>query len=233
MKTLSGMDLLELRQVPSGTRNILEMETAPRIRTRKAGAGRLQKEPTPRELARIHEDQNAEIEKENTLLMKERFDLFSFFVTLCLPAVIPVKAWDKYHKQKKISEIATSTDEAFAMILFVNNYDIFWAMCESDKKTYKEVKQIDKYKDLHPKYTAHNGREVGWTEEGMDHFERLVEGTMQNRQSTIEETGEVNETFVNMDNKFYDSVQKKTTHGAELVLNPFTARKKKRRRTEL
>jgi hypothetical protein len=117
MKTLSGMDLLELRQVPSGTRNILEMETAPRIRTRKAGAGRLQKEPTPRELARIREDQNAEIEKENTLLMKERFDLFSFFVTLCLPAVIPVKAWDKYHKQKKISEIATSTDEAFAMIL--------------------------------------------------------------------------------------------------------------------
>ena len=230
------MDLLELRQVPRDTKDLVEIETAQRgTRTRgqSNGSRGQQKEPTPGEIARLRADQNAEIEKENALLMKERFDLFSFFVTLCLPAVIPVKAWDKYHKQKKISEIATSTDEAFAMILFVNNYEIFVAMCESGKKTYKEVKQIDKYKDLYPKYTAHNGREVGWNEEGMEHFERLVEGTLQNRQPRIIKTGEVNETYVDMDSKFYDSVQSKNANGAELVLNPFTVRKKKRRRTEL
>ena len=226
------MDLLELRRVPGGMRKLLEMEPTQRSSARVTAAtrsGSLQPQPTAEEIARVHEEKNTEIEKENSMLMKKRFELFSFFVSLCLPAVLPVKTWDNDHKQKKISDFATATDEGFAMILFVNNCKIFLAMAETDTKTYKELKQVEEYKNLTPKYTSHTGREVGWTEEGMEHFENIVKGTCENRLSTNDN----DDTYVDMDSKYYDSVQKGNGNRNEFVLNPITARKKKRRFTEL
>ena len=226
------MDLLELRRVPGGMKKLLEMEPTQRSSARVTTAtrsGSLQPQPTAEEIARVREEKNAEIEKENAVLMKTRFDLFSFFVSLCLPAVLPVKTWDNDRKQKKISDFATATDEGFAMILFVNNCKIFLAMAETDTKTHKELKQIEEYKKLAPRYTSNTGREVGWTEEGMEHFENIVKGTQQNRLSTNNN----DDTYVDMDSKYYDSVQKGNGNRNEFVLNPLTTRKKKRRFTEL
>ena len=161
--------------------------------------------------------------------MKKRLELFSFFVKLCIPAVLPVKAWEKNHKQKKISRFATATDEGFAMILFENNSEIFLAMGESGKKTFKELKQLEKYEKLQPKYTACSGREVGWVEKGLERFEELVEATMVNRGST--ETN--NATYVDMDSKFYDDVRNHEGNGTVITLDAPKARKRKRRFTEL
>ena len=77
------MDLLELRRVPGGMKKLLEMEPTQRSSARVTTAtrsGSLQPQPTAGEIARVREEKNAEIEKENAVLMKTRFDLFSFFV---------------------------------------------------------------------------------------------------------------------------------------------------------
>ena len=224
-----NIDLLELRRVPKGMKDLLVMEPMPRTSLRTRRESGQPREPTAEEIGRSIEEKNADIERENAELMKKRFELFSFFVSLCLPAVLPVKAWEKDHKQKKISDFATATDEGFAMILFVNNSEIFLAMAEADKKTYKDLKQIEEYKDLQPKYTSHTGREVGWTEQGLEHFEELVEGTLLNRKSTDANDA----TYVDMDSKFFDSVQKRTGIRQEFVLSQPNARKRKRRFTEL
>ena len=213
--------------MPKGTKKLLVLEPTQRQSSRKNRPTPGQ--PTAEELERRHEEKNVEINRENLLLMKKRLELFSFFVKLCIPAVLPVKAWEKNHKQKKISEFATATDEGFAMILFENNSEIFLAMGESGKKTFKELKQLEKYEKLQPKYTACSGREVGWVEKGLERFEELVEATMVNRGST--ETN--NATYVDMDSKFYDDVRNHEGNGTVITLNAPKARKRKRRFTEL
>ena len=227
IKALVAIDLLELRRVPKGTKKLLVLEPTQKrsARSKKTTPG----QPTAEELERRHEEKNVEINRENSLLMKKRLELFSFFVKLCIPAVLPVKAWEKNHKQKKISRFATATDEGFAMILFENNSEIFLAMGESGKKTFKELKQLEKYEKLQPKYTACSGREVGWVEKGLERFEELVEATMVNRGST--ETN--NATYVDMDSKFYDDVRNHEGNGTVITLNAPKARKRKRRFTEL
>ena len=227
IKALVAIDLLELRCVPKGTKKLLVLEPTQRQSSRKNRPTPGQ--PTAEELERRHEEKNVEINRENLLLMKKRLELFSFFVKLCIPAVLPVKAWEKNHKQKKISRFATATDEGFAMILFENNSEIFLAMGESGKKTFKELKQLEKYEKLQPKYTACSGREVGWVEKGLERFEELVEATMVNRGST--ETN--NATYVDMDSKFYDDVRNHEGNGTVITLNAPKARKRKRRFTEL
>ena len=139
------MNLLELRRVPAGIKKLLEPEET-NVSTRSSGRNRngrgstLQSQPTLEEINKRREETNATIEKENDELMKKRIELFSFFAQLCLPAVLPVKTWEKDHKQKKISDFVTATDEAFAMLLFENNSDVYLALGESNKKTYKELK---------------------------------------------------------------------------------------------
>ena len=63
----------------------------------------------------------------------------------------------------------------------------------------------------------------------MEHFEELVEGTLLNRKSTDANDA----TYVDMDSKFFDSVQKRTGIRQEFVLSQPNARKRKRRFTEL
>jgi len=227
------MNLLELRRVPAGTKKLLEPETSlpTRASQRNKGGrgGNLQPQPTLEEINKRREETNAAIEKENDELMKKRIELFSFFAQLCLPAVLPVKTWEKDHKQKKISDFVTATDEAFAMLLFENNSDVYLALGDSNKKTYKELKKVDKYKDVHTKYTSTNGKDVGWTEEGLERFELLVDETMLNRVSTDANA----ETYVDMDARFYDGIIKNTGGNPVFVLNTGSGRKRKRRKNEL
>ena len=143
---------------------------------------------------------------------------------LCIPAVLPVKTWENIHKKKKISDFVTATDEAFAMLLFENNIEIFLKMAETGTKTLKELKTIDEHKDIQTKYTRDMGREVGWNDDGMERFEILIKETRDNRVKT-----DVNKaTYVDMDQRFYKDIQS-TNMGElpEIVLNTPTVKKKK------
>jgi hypothetical protein len=69
------MDLLELRRVPGGMRKLLEMEPTQRSSARVTAAtrsGSLQPQPTAEEIARVREEKNAEIEKENSMFNEEK-----------------------------------------------------------------------------------------------------------------------------------------------------------------
>ena len=228
IKALVEMELLELSRVNEGTKKLIELETSvPRSSGR--GNRRGVTPPSLETINQVREETNAEIEKENAILLEDRIEMFSFFARLCLPAVIPVKTWDKDHKRKMISDFVTATDEAFAMILFENNSDIFLALGESNKKTYKELKQVDDYKDTHTKWTSVNGKDAGWTEDGLERFETLVDETMLNRVRT-----EANaRTYVDMDRKFYEGFKKDSGVNPGFVLNAGSGRKRKRRKNEL
>ena len=91
------------------------------------------------------------------------------------------------------------------------------------------VNQIDKYKDVHTKYTSTKGKDVGWTKEGLERFEHLVDETMLNRVSTNMNA----DTYVDMDGKFYDGIIKNTGDNPVFVLNTGSGRKGKRRKNEL
>ena len=230
VKELMEIDLMELRRVPQGTSEEIKYQPAPKqapVTRKKKGPGRktLQEPPTKKDIDR----KNAEINEKNALLMKNRVELFSFFVQICVSAVLSHSVWEKSHKKKKLSEFATATDESFAMILFENNAEIFKALGDSGIKTNTEMRAIDKYKNVLPRWTAGTGKNVGWDEEGMDRFEKLVRETIINRQSTDDNK----KTYVDMDSKFYNMVKKDNTGGPVITLNAPKARKKKRRFTEL
>ena len=87
------------------------------------------------------------------------------------------------------------------------------------------VKQIDKYKDVHTKYTSTNSNDVGWTKEGSN----LVDETMLNHVSTNTNA----DTYVDTDGMFYDGIIKNTGGNPVFVLNTGSGRKRKRRKNEL
>ena len=94
IKALVAIDLLELRHVPKGTNKLLVLEPTQK-RSARSNRPPPPGQPTAEELERRHEEKNVEINRENSILMKKRLELFSFFVKLCIPAVLPVKAWEK------------------------------------------------------------------------------------------------------------------------------------------
>jgi hypothetical protein len=115
-----------------------------------------------------------------------RFRDFYFFATTVMPPVIGVKRWDnKATRHSLLQEVATGTDEAFAL-LCLENYEAKWRS-QYKKKTQEQAIQNGLLSSAGPssdgemvnaKYTL---GQIGWSEEGLTRFNELNETVNQGR----------------------------------------------------
>ena len=117
---------------------------------------------------------NGQISISNKKKEFDQFELFSFFIRLCLPCVGPKKSWDDKHRVRLLSRFVTNTEEAFAILMFENNIDTFMALGLKRETRLTAIKEYLADNKITPKYTTARGRDVGWSEEGMDRFEELM-----------------------------------------------------------
>ena len=141
---------------------------------------------------------NSDIQERNDKRIEDRYKLFRTFMKISMPSVRPVKSWNNDHSLKKISDFVTATDEAFAMILFENNIEVFMAMGENGVTRVRDIKDYMEENGIKAKYTQAGGSDVGWDEAGMERFELLIQETKRNR--VLSDDNKL--TFVDMDEKF-------------------------------
>jgi hypothetical protein len=102
---------------------------------------------------------------------------YKFFADKCLECVAGKKAWKTKRATETMTSATTKTDEAFALLLLENNYEI-WR--HSVATTSDDGDYATETADLKPKYTSGkkaggSRRHEGWSEAGIERFNELTE----------------------------------------------------------
>jgi hypothetical protein len=114
------------------------------------------------------------------------------------PSMVPGREWEMVKGGfDTFSNIVTSTDEAHALLVIENNWNLFKfggsldgeASTKCQKKQWITEEENKKYGKVYPRFTGtdggrpRNGRQgkTGWTQEGLDRFNKLVELVRQGR----------------------------------------------------
>jgi len=113
---------------------------------------------------------------------------FYEFCDVFLKLIVGISTWKYGVCHKTVSELATPSDEAFALLLLENTWDQ-WSTCDlaeyKDKRKYNEVMgEWEKCKPVYGKWTRGAGGERrygGWTENGVNWFNELCIHVNQNR----------------------------------------------------
>ena len=105
---------------------------------------------------------------------------YTFFCDFLLGCVTGMKRFAKDSRSRNISEIATVSDEAFALVLLDNNYKVWLDMVSNG---------ITKGSTVDPEYTnggnsMSNGRSrkyKGWSDAGIDQYNALFDRVQEDR----------------------------------------------------
>jgi hypothetical protein len=165
--------------------------------------------------SRTHDDivkRNEEIRKRNEKREEDQFELFSFFAKLCLPCVGPKKMWEDKHRTKLLSSFITMTDEAFALIIFDNNIETFMALGLNKQKNVSAIRDYLDSNGITSKYTSAKGRDVGWSDEGMDRFEDSIKAVGEARSNVA------NPNYRDMDSRFLEECGNDTAEAMEIAV---------------
>lgn len=105
---------------------------------------------------------------------------FFFFLNTVLECVAGRKEWKAEKTKLLVSKsCVTVSDEAFAMLLLVNSWDKFQFIASNpDNKDKNELPST--------RYTEKKGRNkkfLGWSQEGINHFNQLCKFVMEDRSS--------------------------------------------------
>ena len=218
---MKNHDLKSLRNAPPDLE--MEMEVPEELSvTRRT---RAQPPPDQRDPDDIRAD-NARIAIRNKKKEFDQYELFAFFIRLCLPCVGPKKSWDDKHRVRLLSRFVTNTEEAFAILMFENNIDTFMALGLKRETRMTAIKEYLVDNNITPKYTTARGRDVGWSEEGMDRFEVLMSAV------GVARIRDNNPEYRDMDVKFLeDSEQGSGSRGSvRIVLEGQRVTKKRKTR---
>ena len=158
-----------------------------------------------------------------------------------LSCVVGENDWKKQRTKKKISEIATASDEAFALLVLENIWDEWikvpieeWENSRRIKKMMKKTrrqwgwrKQVKTYRRVQGgrgrcrpgKYTKGYiaaGKYMGWTNEGMEKYNYLLKQVKADRAKD----SEFEEKYLERNRrKFGSKVIRKKYSGAETVIS--------------
>ena len=107
---------------------------------------------------------------------------YTFFCDHLLGAVTGMKKFAKASRSRWISNIATISDEAFALVLLENNYEVWVDM---------QTRGVTKGSSVDPKYTnggnsVGNGRSrkyKGWSDEGIERYNELFDRVKKDREN--------------------------------------------------
>ena len=92
-----------------------------------------------KKIKRMGEVQNVPLRISNMRKLRERFnlDIYRAFVHFGLKHVVPSNVWNIGKSQCRISNIFTIQDEAFVLILFMNNWHVW------DKMAMRDISEND------------------------------------------------------------------------------------------
>jgi len=114
--------------------------------------------------------------------------VFFLFCDNFLSRIVGIAVWKEGYQKKKISELASASDEAFAYLLIENYWD-HWSTL--DTKAYKSEVTFDKESNKRIKRTSTWGKYTksaygarrygGWTTSGLLRFNELYEEDLADR----------------------------------------------------
>jgi hypothetical protein len=117
--------------------------------------------------------------KPDILEMEMRKDCKQYiqFVTRMLPPVYGKEIWNEIAGKTKLSNFVTTSQEAFALLLYKNGYET-WSWMLSDSLSSSEGDGIELPKKPTFKYSSRSvnlvmARNTGWTVEGLNAFNTL------------------------------------------------------------
>ena len=124
------------------------------------------------------------------------------FVHYCLCHVIPSSVWSVTRSDQRISKIFTIQDEAFVLIVMMNNWEIWEKMAAGEKR--ERGKNWDEYTLFTNKKVIYNDREVlikGWSNEGLNEFNNIINYlyTIRNSEDTIRIENQILEEYRELD----------------------------------
>ena len=121
------------------------------------------------------------------------------------------------------------TDEAFALILFDNNIETFMALGLNQQKNVSAIREYLDSNRITSKYTSAKGRDVGWSDEGMDRFEDSIKAVGEARSNVA------NPNYRDMDSRFLEECGNDTAEAMEIAVvgRNVPGRKRKARYIEL
>ena len=116
---------------------------------------------------------------EDFLQMRSNEKAFFQFCDHILPCVVGKKLWDKSMGVKHMSGIATTTDEAWALLVLENSWDV-WKQQARSPNGKVELKERRSTKWTNTSSLA--SRSEGWGQKGMRRFNELVRKVKEDRQ---------------------------------------------------
>jgi len=112
--------------------------------------------------------------------LRTNVEAYGHFCDRILPCVIGKMEWSKEVYSKEISKIATPTDEAWALLLLENSWDLWHQMAEYELKAEKLPKELR----VKTKWTSTAISAVkyeGWGEDGIPRYNELVKKVREDR----------------------------------------------------
>lgn len=155
----------------------------------------------------------------NTRRIRERYNIHVYraLTHYGLCHVIPTNLWNVRKLESRISQIFTIQDEAFVLLLMMNNWKVWENMAKDDNLDDDELSK--------PLFTntfkTYNGVKIkikGWNNEGLREFNETANflTTVRNMDKVIEIETELKEEFIEM--KVNRRAKRKSDNNDELIL---------------
>jgi hypothetical protein len=138
-------------------------------------------------------------------------DAYCFFLDNILECVAGKKEWKKDKLSCKVSKAVTVSDEAFALLLLSNSWEVFeeYATNEKNNNFKRDIK-------AKAKYTSKRGgsrRFEGWTQEGIALYNKLSQRIVADRNSLMGEQFEIE--FMGLMREKYGNKRKRNGEGED------------------
>ena len=123
------------------------------------------------------------VEIDEFLEMRDNKKAFTLFCDRILPCVVGRSMWDKLVDRVGVSKFATATDEAWAIVVMENSWDLWKQMAESTDGKVKDTERAG------TKYTAKTRaarKNEGWGSKGIPRFNALMRLIVADRKNNVE-----------------------------------------------
>ena len=136
--------------------------------------------------------------------MRHRFniDIIRAFVHYGLSHVIQANNWAIYRSQKRISRTFSIQDEAWVLLLFMNNWDVWESIAKGGKRK-KGTKSDTLFTNKKKRYNDNEIMMKGWNNDGLREFNNTLNYlvTVRNMDSIITLESKLLEEFKEIDQK--------------------------------
>ena len=171
-----------------------------------------------RSIANIN-DKDTRVRNIKTIRSKKNKNMMIAFVHYCLSHVVPSSTWSINRSEYQIRKIFTIQDEAFVLLVMMNNWKVWEQMAKGEKRD--RGKNWDNFTLYTNKKKNYAGKEIlikGWSNDGMTEFNncQMILKDERGKKTSIEMEDDIVEYYNELDmNK--NGKRKRDNHD-ELIL---------------